>query len=517
MINLFSPARTVLIYCIFGIVWVFSTDSLLHWLSEYTPSVLNGGQRIKGVVFVLISAALLYWLLQKYLGSLRKSERTYLNIFQANPQPMWIYDLNSFRFIEVNDAAVSVYGYSREEFRHMTILDMRPAEDIERVKQYHHNMTSGYADAGVWRHLKKDGTVVYVDIQAYATEYNGKEVQVVCSRDVSEKYLASKALSEHQQLLSTIINSTDDLVWSVDANLRFVAFNNAFKTIIHLISGVELEVGMPLIDAEGEAEYRRWQQYYEATLRGEKQVIEEERELQDAGITYAEITMDPIMDEGRIIGVACFAHNITERKQQEIQMKKMLERYDMVTLATNDVIWDWDLVSNQVIWNKNLEVQFGHTAVENEAGWWEKNVHPDDVEEVVNGFNQAAENGQRAWAVEYRFRRADGVYRSVNDRGYVMYNEEGKPIRMIGAMQDVEDKKQYIEELKKVAQLSSHSLRRPVASMLGIVSMLNKDNLSHPDNAPLLAHVERVAQEMDGILHVVAEKCNNIFQQTEKV
>lgn len=516
MINLFSPLRTVLIYGIFGIVWIFCTDSLLGWLSDRFPGIYLGGQHVKGIIFVVLSAGLLYWLLQKYLGSLRRSETAYLRIFKTSPNPMWIYSSEDFGFIDVNEAAVSTYGYSYEEFKRMTILDIRPAEDVEKVKRSPHNYTNGYSSAGVWRHLKKDGTLIYVEIQAYGTVHKGGNVVVVSGRDVTDTYLADQALSQQQQLLSTIINSTDDLIWAVDTNMHFVAFNDAFKNTIKYFTGVDLQVGHPLIEAEGETEHLKWQQYYQRSLQGQKQVIEEVREMNN-GLAYAEITMDPIINEGRVLGVACFAHNITERKEQELQLKKMLERYDVVNLATNDVIWDWDLNTNTVVWNRNLELLFGHHDVHQRAGWWEQHVHPDDLHEILSSLNETVENKKQSWKVEYRLRRNDGVYRHVIDRGYVIYNEEGKAVRIIGAIQDVEEKKLYIEELKKVAHLSSHSLRRPVASMLGIVAQLNKENLAHPDNTPLLEHVEKVALEMDSILHVVAEKCNLIFQQTEKV
>lgn len=517
MINLFSPFRTVLIYSICGILWIFCTDSFLRWLAARTPSMFWQGQHLKGIVFVLLSAALLYWLLQKYLASLRNSEMAYLRIFKESPHPMWIYNQKDFRFIEVNDAAIVTYGYSREEFKHMTILDLYAAEDIEKLIRHQHTHTNGHKVSGIWRHLKKDRSLLYADVQSFGTDYKGQQVRVVSIRDVTDKYEADEALNHQQQLLSTIINSTEDLIWAVDTNKQFVAFNDGFKTAIKRFTGVDLEVGSPLSMTEGTEEYTKWQRYYDVSLQGQKQVMEEAREMKDIGFSYAEITFDPIVNEGAIIGVACIARNITQRKQQEIQLKKTLERYDMVNLATSDVIWDWDLVTNNVIWNRNLELLFGHEVVFEHEGWWQQHVHPDDVDEIVQSLHDAVKDGKKTWAVEYRFRGTDGVYRHVNDRGYVLYNEEGQPSRMIGAIQDVEEKKQYIEELKKVAHMSSHSLRRPVASILGIVAMMNKENLAHPDNMPLLEHIEKVAKEMDDILHVVAEKCNHIFQEAAKV
>ncbi|RPE08629.1 PAS domain S-box protein [Chitinophaga lutea] len=516
MINLFSPLRTVLMYFLFGVVWILTTDSLLRWISENMPSFFWQSQKVKGIIFVTISASILYWLLQKYLKSLQSSEMAYMSIFKTSPNPMWLYDAETFHFIEVNDAAITTYGYSREEFRRMTILDIRPAEDIEKFMSGNHPAGSGFIPGTAWRHLKKDGSIIYVDIQAFHTEYKEKHVVVVSSRNITDKYLADQALSEQQQLLSTIINSTDDLIWAVDNNTRLVAFNNAFKNTIQQLTGIEAKPGVRVRDAEGEAEYKKWQQYYEDSLAGKKQILEEVREM-DNGVVYAEITMDPIIVDDHVIGVACFAHNITKRKEQELALTKVLERYDIVNMATNDVIWDWDLVNNTVVWNQNMQLQFGYEEVPDEVGWWEQRIHPDDVDEVLKSLYERIASKLSAWKMEYRFRHHNGTYRHVKDRGFAMYNEEGKAVRMIGAIQDVEDKKQYIEELKKVAQLSSHSLRRPVASMLGIVDLLNKEDFAHPDNAPLLGLVEKVAHEMDSMLHVVAEKCNRIFRQTEEV
>ncbi len=135
--------------------------------------------------------------------------------------------------------------------------------------------------------------------------------------------------------------------------------------------------------------------------------------------------------------------------------------------------------------------------------------------QIISGLQQAIANKRSTWAAEYRFLAADNHYRHVHDRVYIMYNETGQPIRMIGAMEDITEKKLYIEELQKVAHMSSHSLRRPVASMLGVVNLINKDNLTDPANLPLLAGIEKIAVEMDEIIHTVADKCNRIFKDVE--
>lgn len=514
MINLLTPARTVLIYFVFGLTWVLGTDSLLRWLSSHTPSMLWRGQYTKGVLFILISTSLLYWLLAKYKRSLESSETAYIRIFRQSPQPMWIYDRETLNFMDVNDAALNMYGYTLEEFLKMSILQIRPPEEVGRLLEAHKVLKDGFEDSGTWKHLKKDGSLMYMEVRTFATVYKGREADIVSVWNVTDKQQAFEALSQHKVLMDSMINSTEDLIWAVDDQLRFTAFNNAYHNAILHFTGVSLKPGTrPVLSADRE-ELHRWEGYYRKSLQGEKQTIEESREMANFGLSTAEITFNPIINDGKITGVACFARDVSERKKQEIRLKRALDRYDLVSMATHSVIWDWDLKTNKVLWNNNLFTLFGYTDVSNNADWWKERVHPDDAAAAVKGLEDVISRQTEQWAVEYRFRCAKGNYRYVSDRGYVLYGEDGKPYRMIGAMEDIDDKKTYIEELKKVAHMSSHSLRRPVASMLGVMAALNKENLGHPDNLPLLAYIEKISKEMDEIIHDVAEKCNHIFVRT---
>ena len=497
MINLFSPLRTVMIFLIFGFLWIFTTEFLLRALTERFPTLFWHGHYLKGVVFVSNIGLFLYRFLNKYLASLYHSENAYIRIFSESPHAMWIYNKEDLRILLVNDAAVNTYGYSRQEFLKMHMTDLNPKGD------------------GI-RYLKKDGSLMYVQVQSFGTSYKGEEAEVVSAMDVTDKYLADETLHQHEKLLNTIINSTDALVWAVNAEKQFIAFNQAFHDTIMKFTGTDIKLGDDLAMVEGELEYQRWRKHYEKSLRGERLMIEEARELEGIGLSWSEVAFTPIVFEGNIIGVACFARNITERKQQEIQLKNAVERYEIVSLATNDVIWDWDLATNKVLWNSNLQLLFGHDASNEDISWWKKMVHPDDYARAVFSLEEVIRTRLTQWEVEYRFMNAWGEYRYVSDRGYVIYNEEGLPYRVIGAMQDIDEKKKFVEELKKVAHMSSHGMRRPVASMLGLVGLMNKENLADPANAPLLVHVEKLAEEMDVILHEVADRCNAIFMEVQK-
>lgn len=138
--------------------------------------------------------------------------------------------------------------------------------------------------------------------------------------------------------------------------------------------------------------------------------------------------------------------DITEKRsidQAAEEVRRAHERYALVARASNDVIWDWDAEHATIIWNDALQTMFGYEPdqIDNRLQWWDSHIHPDDRERVVAGINGLIERGGSSWSDEYRFERADGSFTEVLDRGYIARSEEGKPIRMIGAMLDVTERK----------------------------------------------------------------------------
>lgn len=123
-----------------------------------------------------------------------ESEFRYRQLFEANPHPMWVYDLETLRFLAVNDAAVRHYGYSREEFLRMTIADIRPLEDVPALLENVSHVTEGVDEAGVWRHRRADGSIIFVEITSHTLDFDGHKAELVLSHDVTESRLAEREL-----------------------------------------------------------------------------------------------------------------------------------------------------------------------------------------------------------------------------------------------------------------------------------------------------------------------------------
>jgi len=134
---------------------------------------------------------------------LRQSEEKYRNMFEDNPQPMWIYDAETLAFLEVNHAAVNHYGYSKEEFISMTIKDIRPIEDIPRLLEDIKNTKTTHHIAGQWRHRKKNGEIIFVEIILHSVVFNGRNARHALINDISDRKKVEADLNFSKEVLIT--------------------------------------------------------------------------------------------------------------------------------------------------------------------------------------------------------------------------------------------------------------------------------------------------------------------------
>lgn len=155
--------------------------------------------------------------------------------------------------------------------------------------------------------------------------------------------------------------------------------------------------------------------------------------------------------KGELFGIYGISHDVTEIKKAEEEIKKSNERFEMAALATNDIIWDWDLLTNKILWNNNYYSHFGYTKENtvDHIGSWHMGLHPEDKERVVAGVKKVLKEKQRFWTDEYRFVKADESVAFIMDCGYILYDEQDKPYRMVGAMLDITTRKNSEEQLEK--------------------------------------------------------------------
>ncbi|HLN71720.1 MAG TPA: PAS domain S-box protein [Prolixibacteraceae bacterium] len=158
---------------------------------------------------------------EKSSQSLTNSEEKYHYIFMHNPQPMWIYDLETLAFLEVNEAAVNHYGYSRDEFFQMTIKDIRPAEDIPILYENINNQPSAEPPSSGWRHIKKNGEIIYVEITASSVYYEGRKARHILINDITQRRLAEEKIQHMTRLYAFLSHINQAIVQTKDQEELF--------------------------------------------------------------------------------------------------------------------------------------------------------------------------------------------------------------------------------------------------------------------------------------------------------
>jgi PAS domain S-box-containing protein len=187
----------------------------------------------------------------------------------------------------------------------------------------------------------------------------------------------------------------------------------------------------------------------------------------------------------------CIARDGRAKQEMNALVKSLEEtnrRYDYVTRATSDAIWDWDLFTGSLYWGEGFTNIFGHVlnAERTAAESWQIQIHPEDSDRVLDGIEKVINSSENNWKAEYRYKRADGSYADVVDRGFVIRDADGKGVRMVGAMHDISERKASLRQLKQLTDdlysrnrelhqfgyIVSHNLRSPVANIIGLTSLL---------------------------------------------
>lgn len=209
-------------------------------------------------------------------------------------------------------------------------------------------------------------------------------------------------------------------------------------------------IGKNIKDIIHSSSHREVNQRLEKLLEGNPVPgIEEKFVRSDGRLIDVMVSAIPFAQDGRK-GSQAFFNDLTETKTAQKEANETNERFKLITKATNDALWDWNLETDTMWWNDGFKDLFGYSDDEIEKGIesWTNRIHEDDKERIKNGIETAISAGHDFWFDEYAFRRKDGSYSYVFDRGYILKDSHQKPYRMVGSMIDISFRRKMEEELK---------------------------------------------------------------------
>ncbi len=351
--------RIALLYALFGGLWILLSDKLLALVVKDIPTI-TAISIYKGWLYVAISAALIYALLRRETrereitkNELAKNEETYRYLFADHPHPMWIYDLQTLAFLEINQAAVAKYGYSRNEFLKMTIKDIRPPEELPRLTENlaQPRLELEYSEG--WRHRLKDGTLIDVSITSHTIKFNGREAALVVAQDITERKRAEKLLVQSEERYRTTLNDMMEGCQIIDYDWRYIYINDTaaklgrttpsellMRTMMDVYPGIEnTDLFHTLQHCMEERSTRR---------------IETKFFFADGTFGWFELSIQPVPE-----GLFILSIEITERRQAEEALAASQKLLQGITDNSTSLIYALDPDGRFVLINRSLESVFG--------------------------------------------------------------------------------------------------------------------------------------------------------------
>lgn len=448
---------------------------------------------------------------------LKLEKEKYLELFNFSPLPQWVVDAETLRFLDVNKAAVKHYGYTKREFLKMTVNEIRPAEDIDVLhKTLKKNISRGIFKAIMVRHLTKSGKMKDVCVEANAVTFEGKAAILVLAIDYTEKLKSDRALAASEQRFRALVQDGSDLVAILDPAGYYTYVSPTSKSILGIkpqdllgknaFDFIHIEDKEKVISKFGLLAEQKRVKIMPFRFKGA------DHKYHWIETIITDMTHDPI-----VAGIVANSRVVTQRIENEIKTEESIERFNTVSKATSEAIWDWDMRSGKMTWNKGIKGIFGYKKVTHTREWWLSHVHPDDVNSIGNKLQSLIKHKKSRLKAEYRFCCADGNYKSVLDRSFLTYGSNGEPLRMIGSMQDITERVNYIaaveeqnQRLREIAWMQAHEVRAPLACIMGLSRILLDTNLDQNSKNESLQHLINSADELDLIIKEIIKKAEGV-------
>jgi len=408
---------------------------------------------------------------------LKDSEERYRILFERNPLPMFVRDEKTMHFLAVNEAAVRHYGYTKEEFLNMTIRDIRPKEDIPLLLRTLAHQEPEMNKLGIWRHRKKDGTIIDVDVTTYKIVFNGRPARIVLANDVTEKLKAEKALRLSEEKYRRIVENANEgiLLMGTDARITFVN-----PKLAEMIGYGEEEVeNLSILNFVYDDDKDKAVNYITKNKEGIGESFEFRMKHKDGAERWVSINAVPVFDENNNYdGGLAFVTDITHQRETEEGLQRTNEMLRALINYSPLGIIILDKDGKTELWNPASAKMFGWSS-EEVIGRMLPIVPPEKTEEHT-ALRKMIMDGNSFTGKEVVRRRKNRKKINVSISASPLFDSEHHPIGISSFLMDITDRKIAEREREKLfKQINSARNRLKILSAKLIsVQEAEKRNIS---------------------------------------
>ncbi len=381
--------------------------------------------------------------------ALRTAESKYRLLFESSPLPMWVVDRETLRYLAVNDAAVEHYGYTREEFLSMHVGQIRPAEDVAALQRAIPKEKAGLEKMGVWRHIKKDGTVLSVDIATHTLTFDGRSAWLVLAYDVTDRLRTEDSLRK----LSRAVEQSPVAVVITDTRGDIEYVNPKFTETTGYSPDEVLGLN-PRILKSGEQSREFYRTLWETIVAGGEWRGEFHNRKKNGDLFWEFASVSPISDDrGRITHFIAVKENITERKAGEATLARRERHFRSLIENAQDVITIIDLEGTIQFQSPAAERILGRAPEEFGGKSVFEFVHPDDAPGVREAMRRLVENPESPETALFRFRHANGSWRTMEGIGKLLPGHGSRQI--VVNSRDVTERRALEEQLRQAQKMEA--------------------------------------------------------------
>ena len=518
----FSTSKAIQIFGRTWTIYTYSLPGLMAEASPWSPVVTAAA----GIGFTVLILRLLLTLqkLGYTADRLRSSEDSYRTLTEVAPQIVWASTLrdgntyiNQFWTDFTGTSVTDALGNGWQRALHPEdVMAMQQAweQAIEKSDKFFECEMRIRRHDGQYRwHISR--------ARLLAKSAGSESKWLGIATDIHDRKETEQALAQREAHLQLIMDSVPALIAYVSLDRTYLSVNKTYETWFNVSK--ETIIGQTIEQFHGSEVTEKLSPFIERALRGETVHFEMPVTQQNGRVRHINGTYVPdILSDGKIIGFFVFVMDVSEAKLAEARIQQSYQRFINVARATNDVVWDWQIDSNLRWWSEALLSVFGYDSHQQDLNqdWWISHIHPDDRENVVSSINNHITRRLQSWSETYRFQRIDGSYAYVHDRGYTVFDvATSRPLQMVGALQDISERKLTEEALLKAKEDAeaanqtktnflanmSHEIRTPLGVVLGFSELLARGDFNSEEKDQYVESIKRNGELVSNIINDILD------------